>query len=74
MNVDLFECPDLIPPDLKAITNKWNQISIESGLTYDNCEEFLKEVEEVGYTFDFYLDAEPYGLRKIGVDIDDLDE
>ena len=69
MNVDLFEYPDLIPPDLKTITDKWNQISIELGLTYDNCEEFLKEVEELGYTFDFDLSAQPYDLRPIGVDI-----
>lgn len=74
MNVDLFEHPHLIPPGLKVITDKWNQISMEEGLTYDTCGEFLKEVEEMGYTFDFYLDAEPYGLRPIGVDIDDLDE
>ena len=74
MNVDLFQHPELIPPGLKAITDKWNQISMEEGLTYDTCEEFLKEVEEVGYTFDFCLAAEPYGLRPIGVSINDLTE
>ena len=74
MNVDLFEHPELIPPSLRVITDKWNKVSMEEGLTYDKCGEFLKEVEEVGYTFDFYLDAEPYGLRPIGVDIDNLTE
>ena len=73
MNVDLFEYPDLIPPDLKVITDKWDQHAMSEGMTYDTCGEFLKEVEVIGYTFDFCLAAQPYGLRKIGVDIDDLE-
>jgi len=34
-------------------------------LDYKDCDAFLKEVEAFGYTFDYYLTAEPYNLRPI---------
>jgi hypothetical protein len=36
------------------------------GGDYRGLEKALKEVEKIGYTFDYYLDAVPYDLRPIG--------
>jgi hypothetical protein len=34
--------------------------------TYENCYNMVTELESVGYTCDYYLDAVPFDLRKIG--------
>ena len=59
---DLFEHYTEQPPELRKIYDKYTE---NWDNTYDNCAKFLKEVEAIGYTFDYYLDAEPYNLRKI---------
>jgi len=41
-------------------------------MDYDEIAEFLDEVESVGYTFDSGLDAQPYGLRPVGVNLNQL--
>ena len=41
--------------------------------TYQMLEKLHKEVNEIGYTFDSYLDAEPYGLRPIGIELNQLE-
>lgn len=61
MEIDLFENIEALPEDLKAIINKY----ADDSMSYDTCELFLKEVEKVGYTFEYSLDAQPFGLRKI---------
>lgn len=61
--VDLFDFPELIPENVKAVFAKY-QDDILNGLTYSLLGLLLKEVEAEGYTFDYYLDAEPYNLRK----------
>jgi len=33
----------------------------------------LAEIEPLGYIFDYYLDADPYGLRPIGVELNELE-
>ena len=38
----------------------------EGDYDYQDSKNFLKEVEAIGYTFDYGLDNEPYGLRPIG--------
>jgi hypothetical protein len=35
-------------------------------MDYDILEQLLAELEEIGYTFEYGLDGEPYDLRKIG--------
>jgi hypothetical protein len=63
--MDLFEEYEQQPEFLKKICNKWaDKYARGEGLTYYECQEFLEEVEAVGYTFEYYLDAEPYNLRK----------
>lgn len=55
---DLFNTPELIPEDVRAVFEKYEEP------TYETLAAMLKEVEELGYTFDYYLDAVPYDLRK----------
>lgn len=56
---DLFEHPDQIPQNVLDILDK----TLDAG--YDALKNICKEVEELGYTFNFGLDAVPYDLRKI---------
>ncbi len=69
---DLFETPELMPEALQAIFQRWDK-RFRNGLTYDGCAALQNEVEKEGYTFDYYLDAEPYGLRKIGTPLECLE-
>ncbi len=57
---DLFETPELIPLEVQAVFNK-------ETYTYNDLERIQKQVEELGYTFDYGLDAEPYALRPISI-------
>ena len=34
-------------------------------MDYQDTNRFLKEVNEIGYTFDYGLDNEPFGLKKM---------
>lgn len=68
----LFEKYELQPAELKAIIEEWEERMID-GMNYNTCEQMLKEVEAIGYTFDYGLDAEPYGLRKIGTALNQLE-
>lgn len=61
---DLFEKYTELPTDLCAIIDRYAY----SDNTYETCTSMLSEVEELGYTFDYDLDAQPYNLRKIGED------
>lgn len=61
---DLFEHYQDQPEELKHILINWDE-KINNGLDYIQCEELLKDVEAVGYTFDYELSAEPFNLRKI---------
>lgn len=59
-NIDLFENPFLLPKEVQDILNDFE----EAG-SYARCEELLELLKPHGYTFEFYLDAEPFNLRKI---------
>jgi hypothetical protein len=56
---DLFETPELIP------NNVMNILETFEDNTYDECDRIQNELEQIGYTFDYYLDAEPFNLRKL---------
>jgi len=62
--IDLFEDYKDIPKKLQKVLNKYD--SYLSGGDYRQLEIVLGEVEKVGYTFEYYLDAVPYDLRPIG--------
>ena len=61
--MDLFEHYELLPKEVADIYWKYSEIAASEGLDYDLCAKYLKEMNAVGYTFDYYLDAEPYNLR-----------
>ncbi|MEN5308873.1 hypothetical protein ABE425_15270 [Chryseobacterium cucumeris] len=65
--MDLFEDYELLPEELKAVCDKWQEKSTYWGLDYNDCEIFQKECEAIGYTFDYGLDAEPFDLRPINL-------
>ena len=66
---DLFETPELTPNEVQAILDKYSEMDN----TYTNCGDLIDELESVGYTCDYGLDAEPYGLRPIGVELTELE-
>jgi len=59
---DLFETPELIPENVRAVFEKYCE---HGELTYETILKLHTEVEQLGYTFEYYLDAVPYDLRKI---------
>lgn len=59
---DLFEQNLDHLPELQKVLKKHYKTFDN---TYEHCRKFQKDVEAVGYTFDWYLDAQPYNLRKI---------
>lgn len=60
--VDLFEDYDEIPDNVQEILQKYD---FEEG-DYRTLEKAKKDVETVGYTFEYSLDGTAYDLRKIG--------
>jgi hypothetical protein len=67
---DLFETPELIPQDVQAILETFNE---DTPNTYEELNRLTNELEVIGYTFDYYLDADPYGLRPVGVELQELE-
>ena len=65
--MDLFEQYEQQPEPLKIICDKWEMVEIQAGegLNYNQCADFKKEVEAIGYTFESGLDAEPINLHEI---------
>lgn len=59
---DLFDTPDLIPNEVTEILNSFNE---DTDNTYFELGRLQKQLEKIGYTFDFYLDAQPYNLRRL---------
>lgn len=68
---DLFETPELIPSEVQNILESFNEEECPND--YRDLERLLKLIEPLGYTFDYYLDAEPYGLRPININLEQLE-
>lgn len=66
---DLFETPELIPDNVQAVLETFD----EDADPYKELTRLINEIEPMGYVFDFFLDAEPYGLRPIGVELNELE-
>lgn len=64
--VNLFEDYENIPPKVQAILDKYPDVFQEEEGDYRRLEQAKKELEKIGYTFDYYLDGMPVDLRKIG--------
>jgi len=58
MRPDLFETPEILPQNIQDILIEYGEIE-----TYDQCQKLLNELNLHGYTFNYYLDAQPYNLR-----------
>jgi hypothetical protein len=69
--VDLFEEYEKIPKKVARILDRYYDRYGED-MDYEDTQNMLEEIEEVGYTFDYYLDNTPYGLRPIGVKLSQL--
>jgi len=67
---DLFETPELIPSEVQAILESFDE---DAPNTYQELNRLVDELAKVGYTFDYYLDAEPYGLRPINMELEELE-
>lgn len=63
--IDLFEDHENLPIEVQAILNKY----CDGDNTYEKCDELIAELNAVGYTCDYGLDAEPHSLRKINLEI-----
>ena len=66
---DLFETPELIPSEVQDVLVTFD----EDADDYQELDRLLAELEPLGYTFDYYLDAEPYGLRPIDMELVELE-
>ena len=58
---DLFETPELIPLKVMNVFDTFDQDADE----YQELNRLLDKIEPLGYTFDYYLDAIPFNLRKM---------
>jgi hypothetical protein len=72
VHYDLFEAQDKIPKKVQDVLDDY--VEYGEDITYEQLMSMQNDMERVGYTFDFGLDAIPYGLRPLGVDIDELQE
>lgn len=60
--IDLFDCIETLPKEVQDVIEHYNQ---SNDLTYQQCDEFKSNLNKLGFTFDYYLDAVPYDLRAI---------
>ena len=58
---DMFEFYDELPIEVKLVLDKYYDFDN----TYENCANLVNDLEQVGWTCDYYLDAEPFDLRKL---------
>jgi hypothetical protein len=70
---DLFEYYEKQPIELEKVVSVFSK-KIEDGISYKEIVKFHKKVHEIGYTFDWGLDAQPYGLRVLGVQLNQLND
>jgi hypothetical protein len=61
---DLFEHYERLPDNVQELYFSWGD-RLADGAEYEDLKQMLSEFEELGYTFDYGLDAEPYDLRAI---------
>lgn len=64
-DVDLFEHYQKLPPKARDIVDRYMEKYEEGDYNYSDSKKFLEEMENVGYTFEYGLDNEPYDLRKM---------
>lgn len=72
---DLFEDYKNIPTSVNEILDRYSKKFDDDlgNMNYNDMAEMQKDIEVVGYTFDSYLDNIPFGLRPIGVELNELE-
>jgi len=65
--VDLFENYQLLPDDVQQLML---DTGLEDGMSYSELNAINDKFKALGYRFDYYRDARPYNLTKIGTAID----
>jgi len=68
--IDLFEDYENIPAEVQVILDEYSE-SFEDG-DYIGMSKAQNELEQIGYTFDFYVDGDAYGLRPMNVKLSQL--
>lgn len=59
---DLFGQVDSLPVEVQVIIAKFLK---QDEYSYASCEDLIYDLEELGYTCDYGLDASPYNLTKL---------
>jgi len=62
MEKDLFQHIETLPLEVQNVLNEFEEKWDES---YEMCRLMKERLEELGYTFEYYLDAIPYDLKKM---------
>ena len=57
--IDLFDNWQELPKEVIEVLESFEDE------TYSECERILNELKPLGYTFEYYLDAQPFNLKKI---------
>lgn len=58
--MDLFEHYEELPQEVQDVL-----MTNDGDFDYEDCKEFVEKLNKLGYTCDYYLDAECFNLRKI---------
>ncbi len=69
--LDLFEDYQNIPARVNEVLERYSE-DFEEG-NYEGMSKAKQEIEKLGYTFEFYVDGSAYGLRPIGVNLNELE-
>lgn len=69
----LFENYNEMPKELAEVVNKFSPLYESGDADYNTTSEFYDACINIGYTFNWYLDNEPFGLRPLGVKLTDLE-
>ncbi len=61
---DLFDEPfDKLPIEVQEVLSKYAYDEFD----YENCANLVEDLNSIGYTCEYYLNAEPFGLRKLTI-------
>jgi len=63
--MDLFINYDKQPKKLAKIVSRYVKKYLYDSATYKDTNAFLKDINAIGYTFEYGLDNVPYNLKKL---------
>jgi len=71
--IDLFQDYEYQEPKLRAITKKIDEAYDNDEVNTKFLQSILDKTESIGYTFELDMDGSAYGLRPIGVEVEELE-